>query len=92
MTLTKAFTAVAVSAVVCAVVGATLGFVIGKFAPDAYRGMFAWGNAPDFSPIEFGVGVGLVQGLVAGLVIGVLLVGIVAWHDVKTRDRQSGNA
>jgi hypothetical protein len=84
MTITRAFASIAASAAVCAAVGAVVGWGIGTFAPEAYRGLFAWGASAEFSPAEFGVGLGLAQGLIAGLFVGILVVAIVTWHDVRT--------
>jgi hypothetical protein len=84
MTLQKAFLIALTSALVCGVLGALLGWAIGAFAPDAYVGMLRLPPG-SFSPVQFGVGVGLIQGVFTGLGLAIILVGIVAWHDVRTR-------
>lgn len=84
MTLQKAFLTATGSALVCGLLGALLGWSIGTFAPDAYVGMLRL-PPESFSPVQFGIGVGLINGLFTGLGLAILLVGIMAWHDVRTR-------
>lgn len=85
MTLARALLFVIGTAIAFGVIGAVLGWGIGAFLPDAYRAWCTWGPDPSFSPIEFGIGIGLVQGLIAGLAVGVVLVAIVTWYRVRTK-------
>lgn len=85
MTLKKAYLTVILSAIVCAAIGALLGWGIGTLAPDAYVGMLRLPPG-SFSPVQFGVGVGLIQGLFTGIVLGVVLCALVAWHEIRLQN------
>ncbi len=87
MTLTKAFAAVSASALACAAAGAAVGWTIGTLAPDAYRRWFSDGPSDEFSPVQVGIGLGLAQGLGAGVLVGIVIVAIVAWHDVRIAEQ-----
>lgn len=83
MNLPRAVSVVVGSIVVGALAGAGVGFVLGKFLPDYYRNLLVHGREPGFDPLAVGIGQGLTQGLVGGALIGVVLVAILAWHDVR---------
>ena len=83
MTVKRAFGIVAGSAAVCAAIGATLGLLLGTFAPGYYRTVFRYGDAPDFNPTQIGFGLGLTQGLIAGLAVGCVFVLAVAWYSSR---------
>lgn len=89
MSIFRASTTIAGSAVICSAVGAALGFCIGEFMPGAYRGMFPNGADPRFNPVEVGIGLGCAQGLLAGLLIGVTIMLAVTWYEVRMADIQS---
>ena len=80
MTLTKAFTIIGVCLAAGAVIGGALGLFIGTVFPGAY----AWSRG---DPVHTGVGLGIPQGMALWALVGVLVTGIMAWHDVKTRPR-----
>ena len=89
MTLTKGFLAVAGAMIAGAAIGAALGWFVGTRMPELYREWSGRGDAPDFSPVEYGASLGLLQGAGAGVVVGVALVALVTWYEVSTarRDR-----
>ena len=64
-----------VSAVVFALLGSGVGFLLGRFNPEYYRGVFRNGDSPDFDPIAVGIGQGATQGLVGGILVGLIVVG-----------------
>lgn len=76
MTLRRAYLTATLSAIVCSAIGMSLGGCIGRFA---------------FSPVQFGVVMGRIQGLFTGLGLAIIFCGIVAWHDVRTRQISSDN-
>src|SRR5262245_44402839 len=92
MTVRRAFLIGAGSAAVCAAVGTGIGLALGSLAPDYYRTVFRHGNAPEFNPVQVGLGLGLSQGLLAGLAVGSVVVLAVAWTEsrrpVSTGDRE----
>lgn len=79
----RGFLTIAISAALCAVVGAATGYTLGILAPSYYRTVFRNGNAPGFDPVQMGLGLGLTQGLVAGLVVGCVVVVSVAWYNSR---------
>ena len=89
MTIIKALATVAGTAVVCATVGTTVGYCLGRYVPGAYRSMFPHGVDPRFDPVEVGIGLGCVQGLIAGLVIGLVVVCAVTWYEIRIAAIQS---
>ena len=89
MTLIKAFVTIAASALVCGLAGCLVGYLIGSLAPDAYRIFLYRPHGPELSPVQFGVGQGLVQGLMIGAFIGVIVVGILVWREVRIAQTNS---
>lgn len=86
MRIRRAVLFVGGGALIGALVGVSVGFVLGRFLPGYYRSIFVRGDDPQFDPVAIGVGLGLTQGLIGGACIGLLLVAILAWHDVR-KDR-----
>src|SRR5262245_56915938 len=81
MTVLRGFVIVAISTVLCAIVGAAVGWTMGTIAPSYYRTTFR--ISPGFDPVEFGFALGLTQGMVAGLVVGCVIVLAVAWYNSR---------
>lgn len=85
MTIRKGLVTVAGCTFGGGAVGGLLGYAIGAFAPDAYVAMFRLPLDGQISPAEVGVGLGVGQGMILGAVIGILLVAIVTWFEVRTK-------
>src|SRR5262245_4218468 len=81
MTVLRGFVIVAISTVLCAIVGAAVGWTMGTVAPSYYRTTFR--ISPGFDPVEFGFALGLTQGMVAGLVVSCVIVLGVAWYNSR---------
>ncbi|MAS93741.1 MAG: hypothetical protein CMO55_11170 [Verrucomicrobiales bacterium] len=62
------------SGIIFSLLGGTIGFLLGKFLPDYYQGVFSAGQNPEFNPIAVGVGQGVTQGLMAGIAIGLIVI------------------
>ena len=92
MTIVKALTTVAGTAVACATIGTTVGCCLGRFMPGAYRSMFNAGLDPQFDPIAVGFGLGCGQGLIAGGLIGLGVIVVVTWYDIKKMELQAWTA
>ena len=56
-----------------ALIGTSIGYGLGRFAPGYYRSVFRNGNAPDFDPLQVGIGLGLTQGLALGFLTGIAI-------------------
>src|SRR5436305_872301 len=76
MTIRRALTTILGSALGCGAGGALIGYLIGRFLPGAYRGLFS-PVPPDFSPTDVGVGLGIPQGAFFGAIVGTVAVAIV---------------
>jgi hypothetical protein len=63
-------------------VGGLVGAVLGAFAPGYYRTVFAAGGAPDFHPIQLGIGLGVTQGFALGLALSISAVAIQAGREI----------
>lgn len=87
MTPAKAILGVMICMVIGAAIGGSIGFLIGRFSPDALRVQFRAANDPGIDPVQIGLGIGLPQGCMLGAAVGVALVAILSWHDVRTRER-----
>jgi hypothetical protein len=92
MSIIKALTTVAGTAIVSATIGTAVGYCLGAYVPGAYRSMFPHGVDPRFNPVEVGIGLGCAQGLIAGVVIGLVVVCAVTWHEIRTAEIQSRSA
>ncbi|MBX6316103.1 MAG: hypothetical protein IRY99_24800 [Isosphaeraceae bacterium] len=79
MTVGRALRIVFGIAMTCAIVGAGIGYALGRFVPDYYRGVFGVRNDPAFDPISVGLGLGLSQGLIGGVFVGGVVALAVAW-------------
>ncbi len=88
MTLRKGLATVIGCATGGAVVGGLLGYAIGVLTPDAYVAMFRLPLDGQINPAEIGIGLGIGQGLILGAAIGILLVAIVAWYEVRTKQNR----
>ena len=84
MTIRKAIATVLGCAIGGTALGSALGYAIGVLAPGAYIAMFHLPPNGQVDPADVGLGLGAAQGLILGAVIGILLVGIIAWYDVRT--------
>lgn len=84
MTVQKATATVLFATIAFAAIGATVGYLLGRFAPNYYRGVFTGGDSPTFDPVQVGFGQGLTQGITGGVVVGLLIVVIVTWQEVRT--------
>jgi hypothetical protein len=88
MTWGKGIAIVAATTVLGAIVGAALGFTLGRFVPAYYRSVFSRGNSPDFDPVAVGIGLGFSQGTAVGVFVGLALVAAIAWFKSrKSRER-----
>ena len=83
MTLFKALATVVGTSIGFGIVGTGIGAFLGKFTPGFFLHLFPLRDVENLNPLEFGVGLGLVNGLTWGLVIGVLVVGIVSWRETR---------
>jgi hypothetical protein len=79
----RALTIIAAFGIGFAVVGTLVGYGLGTFAPDYYRGVVSGGRQPNFNPVDVGIGLGCSEGLLFGAVVGTVVVVVLAW-------RQSG--
>ena len=89
MTTLKALVIIAVCTLFCTVLGASVGFGLGKFVPNYYRSVAVEGREATFDSIAFGVGQGTTQGVVGGIIVGLALVAILSWREIR-RLRMSG--
>jgi hypothetical protein len=83
MTVLRGFLITIASGVGFAAVGAVIGYVLGKVAPDYYRTVFRIPPEVALNPAQAGLGLGLTQGLVVGLIVGLVIVVTVAWHNAR---------
>ena len=58
------------------VFGGLLGFILGALVPKYYRSVVFNGNDPNFDPVSFGVGQGMIQGAIVGLFAGIAILGV----------------
>ena len=79
---------IAASTLIFAIIGGFLGYVLGEFAPDYYRSVFARTDS-DFNSVQVGLGLGMTQGAAAGAFMGFGLVALAAWFDSRRADRVS---
>ncbi len=90
MTFARAIFNVLASALLFALLGAGVGYVLGQFTPDYYRNIFRAGQQPQFDPVPTGIAMGLTQGAAAGAVIGLALVALLCWRDVRRERVEAG--
>jgi hypothetical protein len=83
VTLGRAFLTVAVSTAVCTAVGVGLGIFVGYVAPDFYAMWFRGGLPAGLDPVQIGIGNGVNGGVFCGVVVGLVIVGIVAYGDLR---------
>jgi hypothetical protein len=83
MTTVRALLTVAACTAVSAAVGLGLGYGVGRLAPNFYRALFYRGDAPDFDPVDVGIGSGLNGGVFTGVVVGLVIVAIMTYREVK---------
>src|SRR5262245_39308220 len=83
MTVRRGLGIVFFTALVCGLVGAGVGWVLGAYAPNYYRVVFGLRPGDPFAPVELGVGLGVTQGLIAGLLVGCVVVLSVAWYNSR---------
>lgn len=84
MNVGKAFGAVLGFLLTGGAIGGGVGYVIGRYFPDALRVQFRGGLADDLDPVQVGVGLGIPQGMMLGALAGVAVVGILAWQTTRT--------
>ncbi len=77
LTILRARLTVLLTAASLAVIGGTVGGMLGLLAPGYYRQVFHLRE--DVTPVELGIGLGVTQGSIWGLIIGLLIVAIIAW-------------
>ena len=87
MTVLRGFLITITSCLGFAGLGALAGYVLGVMAPDYYRTVFDIQQNSVFSPVQLGLGLGLIQGATAGLLVGVVIVVTVAWYDSRIEQR-----
>ena len=83
MSAQKALTIVFGAALVFALIGTLIGAALGTLCPDYYRTVFRSGDSPEFDPLQVGIGLGITQGIAAGTVIGIVILGVLAWAEVR---------
>ena len=83
MTVTRAFAITIGSGAVFGSLGAGLGWVLGRLAPDYYRTVFRIPPDARFDPAQTGLALGLIQGLAAGVAIGLVIVVTVTWFEIR---------
>ncbi|RLS55140.1 MAG: hypothetical protein DWH91_09995 [Planctomycetota bacterium] len=83
MTITKGLGTVMGTGFGFGAMGAFVGFLIGKYAPDFYRVAFSGVNPPPFDPPVLGLALGLVQGLMVGIGVGLIVVLAVTWSEKR---------
>lgn len=79
----RAITWIAVTSILFAIIGATVGYLIGAKMPGYYRSVFEGGDSAHFDPIAVGFGQGLTQGMALGVTIGLVLVLAGWWKEAK---------
>jgi len=87
MTITKGLGTVAGCTVVCGALGGLMGYLIGRFAPGAYAAFFPPHHGEEISATEVGIGLGIPQGMLVGVAIGIIIVALVTWYEIRTRDK-----
>ena len=87
MSVVRAIAIVAGCGMFFGTAGGLLGFILGSFAPDYYRGVFNAVDKAEFYPIQVGVGLGLSQGLIGGLIIECVVIMVVAVSKQRPQDR-----
>ncbi len=92
MTLFKALATVVGTSIGFGIAGTGIGAFLGNFTP-AFFLLFPIRDFENVSPLELGIGLGLVNGLIWGLVTSVLLVGILSWKETRMsrEDPRSGD-
>jgi hypothetical protein len=83
MTIGKALFIVVLSSLLFAVLGGGVGFALGTFVPGFYRDLYRHGHTPQFDPVGMGIGLGVGQGFLGGAMVGIVLVGILAWYNLR---------
>lgn len=90
MSPSKAISVVLVAALAFAAVGTLIGAGLGSFCPGYYRAVFRDGDSPDFNPLQVGVGLGITQGVACGVATGIVILGILAWKEVRRSEAKAG--
>lgn len=85
MNIIKAISTVVATSLGFGIIGSAIGAFLGRFTPGFFTQLLPLRDIENFNPVEFGVGMGLVNGLTWGLVIGVLIVGIISWKEARMR-------
>ena len=85
MTWRKGIAIVAGTTAAIGLLGLTIGFLIGRFAPGYYRAVFPRVDDARFDPVALGVGLGLTQGTAAGVALGLTIVVVIAWFKLRER-------
>ena len=88
MTIAKGLATVGGCSVGGGILGGLAGYLIGLCFPGAYRALFRPPPGESINPMEVGIGLGLAQGLMIGALVGILLVVIVTWYEVRTRQEK----
>ena len=70
-----------------AVLGGSLGSLLGKCAPGYYRAVFVGAIEPGFDPVSVGFGLGLTQGAFCGVAVGLAVVALSSWREVRLCQR-----
>ncbi|TWT56843.1 hypothetical protein KOR42_01980 [Thalassoglobus neptunius] len=83
MTELRGFAITMASAIVGAVLGAGIGWMVASWTPTYYRTVFGLPDATLEELRELGTGVGMLQGLGTGIAVGLIVVLIVAWYEVR---------
>jgi hypothetical protein len=68
--------------------GASAGYVVGRYYPSYYTSLYYRPGGPALDTVEIGVGTGFGEGLVLGAVLAVVLVLIQAWQTSRVAARK----
>jgi hypothetical protein len=74
-------------------VGAGVGAILGRWAPDFVRLIVGEARGRgDLDPAELGLGLGIVNGMLWGLLAGVVVVVVAAWRETSRARRGTNGA
>ena len=87
MTIRYALVTIMSCVLTMALVGAVVGFSLGRFVPNYYRTVFRNSRHLQIDPVSMGIGQGLSQGTAGGAIVGLVLVAILCWRETRLHGR-----